>query len=118
MAEAPPPPVPATPVEADQPPDAARAAAADSYEMYDQESSAEVLTEVANLENLNQVLQEYGFTVSEVELRWIPNNTVEVTDSEQGRSLIKLLDTLESLDDVQNVTANFEMSEELALASS
>ncbi|MEM6612911.1 MAG: YebC/PmpR family DNA-binding transcriptional regulator [Cyanobacteria bacterium P01_C01_bin.72] len=93
-------------------------AEADSYEMYDQESSAEVLTEVANLENLNQVLQEHGFAVSEVELRWIPNNTIEVTDLEQGQSLIKLLDTLESLDDVQNVTANFEMSEELAVASS
>ncbi|MEL6580835.1 MAG: YebC/PmpR family DNA-binding transcriptional regulator [Cyanobacteria bacterium J06621_12] len=91
---------------------------ADSYEMYHNESSAEVLTDVANLENLNQVLQEYGFVVREVELRWIPNNTIEVTDSEQGRSLIKLLDTLESLDDVQNVTANFEMSEELAVASS
>ncbi|MHC5830698.1 MAG: YebC/PmpR family DNA-binding transcriptional regulator, partial [Nostoc sp.] len=28
-------------------------------------------------------------------------------------SLFKLIDTLEGLDDVQNVTANFEISEEL-----
>lgn len=90
---------------------------ADSYEYVD-EDSAEVLTDVANLENLNQTLQQYNFAIEEVELRWIPNNTIEVTEEEQGRSLIKLLDTLESLDDVQNVTANFEMSEELALASS
>ena len=89
----------------------------DSYEYVD-EDSAEVLTDVANLENLNQTLQQYNFAIEEVELRWIPNNTIEVTEEEQGRSLIKLLDTLESLDDVQNVTANFEMSEELALASS
>ena len=91
---------------------------ADSYELYDEEEKAEVLTEVANLENLNQTLQKYGFLVEEIELRWIPNNTIEVTDLDQGRSLIKLLDTLESLDDVQNVTANFEMSTELALAIS
>jgi YebC/PmpR family DNA-binding regulatory protein len=91
---------------------------ADSYEMYDDQQSAEVLTEVANLKNLNQTLQKYGFLVEEIELRWIPNNTIEVTDPDQGRSLIKLLDTLESLDDVQNVTANGEMSEELAMASS
>lgn len=91
---------------------------ADSYEMYDDQQSAEVLTEVANLKNLNQTLQKYGFLVEEIELRWIPNNTIEVTDPDQGRSLIKLLDTLESLDDVQNVTANCEMSEELAMASS
>ena len=90
---------------------------ADSYE-YDNENSAEVLTEIANLENLNQTLQQYDMAIEEVELRWIPNNTIEVTNPEQARSVIELLDTLESLDDVQNVTANFEMSEELALASS
>jgi YebC/PmpR family DNA-binding regulatory protein len=91
---------------------------ADSYELYDDEERAEVLTEVANLENLNQTLQKHDFLIEEIELRWIPNITIEVTDLDQGRSLIKLLDTLESLDDVQNVTANFEMSTELALASS
>jgi YebC/PmpR family DNA-binding regulatory protein len=91
---------------------------ADSYELDDDEERAEVLTEVANLENLNQTLQKHDFLIEEIELRWIPNNTIEVTDPDQGRSLIKLLDTLESLDDVQNVTANFEMSIELALASS
>ena len=86
---------------------------ADSYEMYEDEASADVFTEVANLENLNQTLQKYGFTVKDVELRWIPDNNIEVTDPEQGRSLIKLIETLESLDDVQNVTANFDLSEEL-----
>lgn len=89
---------------------------ADSYQMYDEQDSAEVLTEVANLENLNQTLQKYDFLIEEIELRWIPNNTLEVTDPEQGRSLIKLLETLESLDDVQKVTANFELSEELAIS--
>jgi YebC/PmpR family DNA-binding regulatory protein len=88
---------------------------ADSYEMYDDQDSAEVLTEVANLENLNQTLQKYDFLIEEIELRWIPNNTIEVSDPEQGRSLIKLLETLESLDDIQKVTANFELSEELAI---
>jgi transcriptional/translational regulatory protein YebC/TACO1 len=89
---------------------------ADSYEMYDDQTSAEVLTEVANLENLNQTLQKYNFLIDEIELRWIPNNTIEVSDPEQERSLIKLLETLESLDDVQNVTTNFELSEELAIS--
>jgi transcriptional/translational regulatory protein YebC/TACO1 len=38
---------------------------------------------------------------------------VEVTDGDQAKSLFKLIDTLEGLDDVQNVTANFEMAEGL-----
>ena len=33
------------------------------------------------------------------------------------RSLLKLIDTLESLDDVQNAVANFEISEELITAN-
>ncbi len=85
---------------------------AEFYEMTD-EKTAEVFTEVTNLENLNQALKENHFQVTDAELRWIPSNNVEVDNPEQARSLLKLIDTLEGLDDVQNVTANFEMSEEL-----
>ncbi|MEC4806065.1 MAG: YebC/PmpR family DNA-binding transcriptional regulator [Jaaginema sp. PMC 1079.18] len=84
---------------------------AETYEYGEEE--VEVFAETSHLETLNQVLQDRHFPVSEAELRWIPSNTVEVTDSDQGRSLLKLIDMLESLDDVQNVTANFEMSDEL-----
>jgi transcriptional/translational regulatory protein YebC/TACO1 len=74
---------------------------------------AEVFTEVSNLETLNQTLKEKGLPVREAELRWIAKNTLEVTDSDLARSLLKLMDALEDLDDVQNVTANFEMADEL-----
>ncbi|KAB8334965.1 YebC/PmpR family DNA-binding transcriptional regulator [Scytonema tolypothrichoides VB-61278] len=85
---------------------------AEFYEMTE-EQIGEVFTEVVNLENLSQTLKEKGFKVTDAELRWIPGNNVEVTDPDQARLLLKLIDTLESLDDVQNVTANFDMSEEL-----
>ena len=89
---------------------------AETYELTEEESGAEVFTEVANLEHLSQILRARELNVSEVELRWIPDTTVEVTDVEQARSLFKLIDALESLDDVQEVTANFEMAEELLLS--
>lgn len=85
---------------------------AESYEMTEEET-ADVFTEVANLEILSKTLKDQGFQVTDVELRWIPGNHVEVTESDQARLLLKLIDTLESLDDVQNVTANFEMAEQL-----
>ncbi|MBC1241165.1 YebC/PmpR family DNA-binding transcriptional regulator [Nostoc sp. 2RC] len=85
---------------------------AESYEMTEDEM-AEVFTEIGNLETLSQTLKDKGFKVTDAELRWIPSNSVEVTDPEQARSLFKLIDTLEALDDVQNVTANFEVAEEL-----
>ncbi len=88
---------------------------AEYYEMTD-EDTAEVFTEVADLEPLSQTLKNQGFKVTDVELRWIPDNSVEVSDDQQARTLLKLIDTLEALDDVQNVTANFEMPEQLMAA--
>ena len=92
---------------------------ADSYEFFEDESEigVEVFTEVTNLDLLSQTLKEQNFNVTEAELRWIPNNTVVVDDNEQAQSLLKLMDALDSLDDVQTVTANFEMADELMMLS-
>ena len=45
-------------------------------------------------------------------LIWKPQNTVSV-DDEAGEKLLKLLDLLNEHDDVQNVYANFEVSDAL-----
>jgi YebC/PmpR family DNA-binding regulatory protein len=45
-------------------------------------------------------------------LVWRPQNTVEV-DDEQGEKLLKLIENLNESDDVQNVYANFEVSDAL-----
>jgi transcriptional/translational regulatory protein YebC/TACO1 len=44
-------------------------------------------------------------------LVWRPQNTVAV-DDEQGEKLLKLIESLNEHDDVQNVYANFEVSDE------
>jgi YebC/PmpR family DNA-binding regulatory protein len=80
---------------------------------YEDETGVEVFTLPGNLETLERTLRAKNFPIKESELRWIPHNTVEVTDPMQARSLLKLIDALEDLDDVQNVTANFEMAEDL-----
>lgn len=93
---------------------------ADSYELTDIDEDtpgAEVYSSVEQLEALTTTLEAAGFTLDGAELRWIPSNTIEVTDEEQARSLLKMMDALEELDDVQNVTSNFEMAEELMSAS-
>jgi YebC/PmpR family DNA-binding regulatory protein len=94
---------------------AALAGGADLYELLDDEEQpgAEVFTTVPNLECLNATLRAEGFHVSEAELRWVPQNTVLVTDPEQSKQLLKLIEVLEALDDVQSVTANFDLADEL-----
>ncbi len=95
--------------------EAALVGGADVYELIDDEDNpgAEVFTDVTNLEQLTATLTESGFAVSDAELRWIPQNMVIVTDPEQSKQLLKLIEVLESLDDVQTVTANFDLADEL-----
>lgn len=87
----------------------------ETYELFEEQGirGAEVFGTVADLEKLNQALQTASLLVKDVELRWVPNNTIEVTNPDQAKSLLKMIDALEALDDVQNVTANFNMAEDL-----
>ncbi len=91
---------------------------AESYDLFEAEAEtgAEVLTAVSNLETLSQVLKAKRYQVREAELRWIPGNAVEITSLDQAKPLLKLMNALDDLDDVQTVTANFEISEELLQA--
>ena len=95
--------------------EAALTGGADVYELLDDEEQpgAEVFTTVANLEHLSTTLRDGGFRVSDAESRWIPQTTVLVDDPEQSKQLLKLVEVLEALDDVQTVTANFDLADEL-----
>jgi len=78
---------------------------------------AEVYTPVTNLNNLSQALTAAGYRIDSAEARWFPNNTVDITDASQARSLLRLMDALDTLDDVQSLTANFEMDDDLVALS-
>ncbi|MGD1908622.1 MAG: YebC/PmpR family DNA-binding transcriptional regulator [Leptolyngbyaceae cyanobacterium] len=100
--------------------EAALEGGAESYELtqIDEDlDGAEVFCAPGDLEPLSDSLKSQNHQLHQVEIRWIPSNTVEVADPDQGRSLLKMMDALEDLDDVQSVTANFEMAEELMAAS-
>jgi YebC/PmpR family DNA-binding regulatory protein len=71
--------------------------------------AVEALSEVS--EALEKVLGES----EEAKLTWRPQNRTNV-DLETAEKLMKLIDTLEEDDDVQAVTANFDMSDEVAAA--
>jgi YebC/PmpR family DNA-binding regulatory protein len=98
--------------------DALLEADAETYEIFEEEEAlVEVFCGGDRLEQVAQSLKTQGYTVRESELRWIPNNSIEVTEEEQARKLLKLIDTLEDLDDIQSVTANFEMQMDLMTAA-
>ncbi|EFL88716.1 YebC/PmpR family DNA-binding transcriptional regulator [Ahrensia sp. R2A130] len=71
-------------------------------------------TIITGFEDLGAVAAELESALGEpasVNIIWKPQNTVPV-DEDKGGTLMKLIDTLEDDDDVQNVYSNFEMDDE------
>ena len=73
-----------------------------------------VFTTPETMEEVHQALLDQQIKVVESELSPIPENTIELTDAEQARKLVRLIDMLEDHDDSQGVYSNFELSEALA----
>ncbi len=90
-------------------------AGAESYEMQaevaEETPGAEVFCDGQDLERVSSLLKAKDYDLREIDLRWIPANTVDVDDLDLATSLLKMLDALEESDDVQSVTANFDLSE-------
>ena len=64
------------------------------------------------LHSLNeQIIARFGETLS-VELTWKNNINIDI-EKDNAEKLFKLLDSLEENEDVQNVSSNFEVSEEV-----
>jgi len=75
-----------------------------------------VTTAPNSLHEVQTALESKGVEVAEAEISYIPKTTVHVSGS-AATSLLKLLESLEDLDDVQRVVANFEMdADEMATA--
>ncbi len=56
---------------------------------------------------------EKRFQLGARRVAWLPKDPVTVQDADKARSILKLMDALEELDDVQNVHANFEIDDRL-----
>ncbi|MBC7897594.1 MAG: YebC/PmpR family DNA-binding transcriptional regulator [Cytophagaceae bacterium] len=67
-----------------------------------------VSTDVAAFHTVKSALEDRKITSTEAEIAWIPKQTVRVEGGD-ARTLIKLIEALEELDDVQKVDANFDM---------
>ncbi|MHA0857919.1 YebC/PmpR family DNA-binding transcriptional regulator [Paenibacillus sp. CMAA1364] len=74
------------------------------------DDSYEVITHPHEFEAIKKQLEEkLDFSSSEV--RWIPQNTVDV-EGENAEKLLRMMDSFEDNDDVQDVYTNFEISDD------
>jgi YebC/PmpR family DNA-binding regulatory protein len=81
-------------------------------DLRDSESSWDIVTGFADFKTVSAALEQAGVPVYSAEITMLPQTTIPVDDGE-ARQVLGLIEALEDLDDVQNVYANFDISEEL-----
>jgi YebC/PmpR family DNA-binding regulatory protein len=88
---------------------------AGAEEINDLGDSYEVVSEPTDLIPVRTALQEAGIDYDSAESSLVPTMTVPV-DEDAARKVFKLIDALEDCDDVQNIFANFDVSDEVMAA--
>lgn len=84
---------------------------AGAEDMVTTDETYDIYTPYNELHTTISNLEKQGYSIEKAELTRIPKNTVNIDDCAQ--KLLKLLERLEELDDVQKVYANFEVSDEV-----
>lgn len=84
-------------------------AGAEDFVAYD--DHVEILTHPHEFEQVKNALEEQGLQFTSANVSWVPQNTVSV-EGENAQKLMKMMEAFQDNDDVQDVYANFEISDE------
>ena len=74
-----------------------------------------MVCEATDVVEVRQALQAAGIDYDSAEATFLPSVTVPL-EEEDARKVFKLVESLEDSDDVQNVYANFDVSDEVMAA--
>jgi YebC/PmpR family DNA-binding regulatory protein len=85
---------------------------AGAEEVNDLGEAFEVVSEATDLVQVRTALQAAGLDYESADASFLPSVSVPL-DEEGARKVFKLIDALEDVDDVQNVFANFDVSDEV-----
>ena len=61
---------------------------------------------------VKEALEAFGLSFHSADLAYVPQNRIAIEDEETAQKILKLIDALEDLDDVQNVYANYDIPSE------
>jgi YebC/PmpR family DNA-binding regulatory protein len=86
---------------------------AGAEEVNDLGDSFEVVSEATDLVAVRTALQAAGIDYDSAEASFVPSMNVELGDDKAAGAVLRLVDALEDLDDVQNVYANFDVSDDI-----
>ena len=72
-----------------------------------------IYTKPEDLYEVKENLEKMGITVEKAQITWTPLSTVTVEDPDTAKKVLKLIDALDDLEDVQQVISNFEIPDEV-----
>ena len=87
------------------------AAEAGAEDVSNQGDRWEIVCDMADFGSVRKALSDAGLPIESADLTMVPTTTVPL-DVEGAKKVLKLMDSLEDLDDVQNVYPNFDVPEE------
>ena len=73
----------------------------------------QVVTAPDDFETVREGLEAEGIKFLEASVAMIPQNVVDITEEKPAKQILRLLESLEEHDDVQNVFSNFDISDEV-----
>ena len=88
---------------------------AGAEEVNDLGDAFEVVMEATDLHATRTAVTDAGLPLQSADIAWMPTVSVPV-EEESARKVLRIVDALEDLDDVQNVYTNADMSEEVQAA--
>lgn len=88
------------------------AAEAGAEDVIDEDESFVIYTVRENLHDVETALHDAGFKITDSKLTWVPQNEVDLPD-DQAMQIVRLHEKLDELDDVQSVSNNLSLSEDV-----
>jgi YebC/PmpR family DNA-binding regulatory protein len=85
---------------------------AGAEDMKVEKDTYDVITSPENFENVKKVIEMNKIPIENASITYIPKSTVSL-EGKEAEQLLRLLDELEESEDVQNVYANFDISDEI-----
>lgn len=89
---------------------------AGAEDIFEEQETGEtvIYTDQKDLAKVRDALKA-DYEIVDAELTYVPNSTIEISDPETARKIIKLMDALDDLDDVAATHTNFELADSLNL---
>jgi YebC/PmpR family DNA-binding regulatory protein len=85
---------------------------AGAVDVMEEDKALAIYTELEDMERVRTALEDSGLTAETAERAMVPKTQVSL-DAQKGAQVVRLIERLEDLDDVQSVSTNLDLSEEL-----